>query len=128
MPDLVALLIPISAIVLGLSIPIIAIITDYFTKKNKLRVIEKAIEKGLPLQGLSLEEKKKKPRLPYRSGMVCLALGIAGIIPGLFVGSTEHKGFDPFTALGVGAILALLGIALILNDKINYDRYFKKEP
>ena len=123
MEGLVALLIPISAIVLGLSIPIIGIITDYFNKKNKLRVIEKAIEKGLPLEGLSFEE-KKKPRLPYRSGMICLALGLAGI-PGYFVGLTAE---NKVLSLGIGSLLALLVIALIINDKINYDRYFKKEP
>jgi hypothetical protein len=123
MINLMPFLIPIFAIVLGLSIPIIAIITEYFNKKNKLRVIEKAIEKGLPLDGLSLEE-KKKPRLPYRSGMVCLALGLAGI-PGFFIGLTpENKALS----LCIGLTLALLGIALIINDKINYDKYFKKEP
>ena len=116
---MVALLIPIVALL----IPIVAIIADYFNKKNKLRVIEKAIEKGLPLNGLFLEE-KKKPRLPYRGGMVCLALGIAGI-PGYFVGLTSE---NKLISLAVGSTLALLGIALIINDKINYDRYFKKEP
>ena len=109
--------------IIALFIPIIAIIADYFNKKNKLRVIEKAIEKGLQLEGLSLEM-KKKPRLPYRSGMVCLALGLAGI-PGYFVGLTAE---NKVLSLGIGSLLALLGIALIINDKINYDRYFKKEP
>lgn len=119
---LMPFLIPISAIVLSLSIPIIAIIMEYFNKKNKLRVIEKAIEKGLPLEGLSLDD-KKKPRLPYRSGMICLALGLAGI-PGYFVGLTSE---NKVLSLCIGLTLALLGIALIINDKINYDKYFKKE-
>lgn len=123
MAGILALLIPIFAVVLGLSIPIVGIITEYFNKKNKLRVIEKAIEKGLPLEGLSLEEKKKS-RMPYRAGMICLALGLAGI-PGYFVGLTAE---NRVLSLGIGSVLALLGIALIINDKINYDKYFKKEP
>ena len=44
------------AVVLGCAIPIVVIIAEHFTKKGKLRVMEKAIEKGLPRDGLSLED------------------------------------------------------------------------
>jgi hypothetical protein len=119
------ILVPISAIVFSLSIPIIVIIVDYFNKKNKMRVIEKAIEKGLSLEGLSFPEEKKGPRLPYRGGMVILAVGLGVGIFAVLVGRLEHEALYPI--LGIGSILALLGIALIINDKMNYDRYFKKE-
>ena len=117
------ILVPIVAIVFSLSIPIIAIIVEYFNRKNKLKVIEKAIEKGVTLEGLSLED--KRPRVPYRSGMVILAVGIGIAIFGVFVGQIEDDALYPL--LGIAFIPALLGIALIINDRINYDRYFKKD-
>lgn len=114
------LLIPIVAIILGCGIPIVAIISDHLTKKAKMRVMEKAIENGIALEGLSLEE-KKGPRMPYRGGMVAVALGLGFIIAGVLFGNVH----DPM--LSAGAIVGLVGIALIINDKINYDRYFHKE-
>ena len=80
--------------------------------------MEKAIEKGLPLEGLSLED-KKGPRMPYRSGMITLAVGIGLGIAAFFIGEMKM--------LGIAAILCLIGIALIINDRMNYDRLFKKE-
>jgi len=118
-----ALLIPIVAIVLGCGIPIVAIIFEHFTKKSKMQVIEKAIEKGLPFEGLSLDD--KGPRMPYRSGMICLALGLGGGILAVLVGRTSGGALYPI--LGIASILALIGIALIINDRINYDRIFNKE-
>ncbi len=117
-------LIPIVAIVFSLSIPIVAIIVDHFSKRNKLRVIEKAIEKGLSLENLSLTE-KKGPRVPYRSGMVTLAVGLGIGILAILIGRIEPEALYPI--LGAGSIPALVGIALILNDRINFDRYFSKD-
>jgi hypothetical protein len=117
-------LIPVVALVFSLSIPIAAIIIDHFNRKNKMKVIEKAIEKGVTLEGLSLED-KKGPRVPYRSGMIALAVGIGMGILGLLIGQQTPLAFGPI--LGAAAIPALIGIALIINDKINYDRYFNKE-
>lgn len=118
------ILVPIFAIVFSLSIPIIAIIVDHFNRKTKMKVIEKAIEKGVTLEGLSLEE-KKEPRVPYRSGMIILAVGLGIAIFALFVGQTEEKALYPL--LGIGSIPALIGIALIINDRMNYDKYFKQD-
>ena len=118
-----AILIPIFAIVFSLSIPIIAIIVEYFNRRNKMRVLEKAIEKDVPLDGLSLEE--NKPRMPYRSGMVTLAVGIGIGIFAVLVGQMEDDALYPL--LGIASILALIGIAFLINDKINYNRYFKQD-
>lgn len=118
-------LIPIIAIVFSLSIPIVAIIMEHFTKKSEMRLMEKAIEKGMPLDGLSLQ-RKKGPRVPYRSGMVLLAIGLGVFIFGLLIGRTDADALYPL--LGVASIPALIGIALIINDKINHDRLFNKEP
>ncbi len=118
------ILVPLSAIVLSLAIPIVAIIVEHFTKKAKMRIMEKAIEKGVPLEGLSLED-PKKPRMPYRSGMVALAVGIGLCIFGFLLGQRQPTAFYPF--LGGGAIAALVGVALIVNDRLNYDRLFGKD-
>ncbi len=117
-------LVTIISIVLALSIPIIAIIVEYFNRKNKLKLFEKAIEKGVTLEGLSLEE--KRPRVPYRAGMVVLAVGLGIAIFAFLMASVEIEAFYPI--LGAAFIPALIGIALIINDRINYDRYFKKDP
>ncbi len=117
-------LVTIISIVLALSIPIIAIIVEYFNRKNKLKLFEKAIEKGVTLEGLSLEE--KRPRVPYRAGMVVLAVGLGIAIFAFLMASVEIEAFYPI--LGAASIPALIGIALIINDRINYDRYFKKDP
>jgi len=118
------ILVPIFAIVFSLSIPIIAIIVEHLTKKNKMKVFEKAIEKGVTLEGLSLEE-KKEPRMPYRTGMIILAVGLGIGIFAFLVGQIKAEAFYPL--LGIASIPALVGIAFIINDRINYDRYFKKD-
>ena len=123
MDDILVLSLPIIAVAGGLAIPIIGIFVDHFTKKAKMRLMEKAIEKGLTLEGLSLEE-KKRPRMPYRSGMISLAIGIGVAIFAVLVSYIEAKALYPL--LGGGAILVLIGIASILNDRINYDRYFNR--
>jgi hypothetical protein len=114
------ILIPILAVAFGLSIPIVAIIVDHFTKKSKMRVMEKAIEKGLSLEGLSLED-EKKPRMPYRAGMIVLAVGLGLGIFGVLMGQADHDAFYPL--IGIASIPTLIGIAMLINDRINYDRY-----
>ena len=118
-------LIPIVAIVCSLAIPIIAIIFEHFTKKSKMHLMEKAIEKGLTLENLSLEG-KKGPRVPYRSGMVLLAVGVGISIFALLIGQNERDALFPL--LGLGSIPLLIGIALIVNDRINYNKLFNREP
>ena len=117
-------LVPVVAIVFALSVPIVAIIVEHFTKKSKMRVMEKAIEKGLSLEGLSLEE-KKEPRLPYRAGMVVLAVGLGIGIFAVLVGQIEDEALYPL--LGVASIPTLIGVSLIINDRINYDKLFNKK-
>jgi hypothetical protein len=117
-------IVPVLAIVFCLSIPIVAIIVDHFTKKSKMRVVEKAIEKGLSLEGLSLED-ERKPRMPYRAGMIVLAVGLGVGIFAVLVGQTDRD--DLFPLLGIASIPALIGIALIINDRINFDRYYREK-
>lgn len=113
--------IPILAVGLSLMIPIVAIITDYFRKRDKMRVIEKAIENGASLEGLKLDEEDKTPPMPYRSGMVCSATGLGVAALGWFIGEPEATG----PMAGVGAIVLFIGLALLLNDYMNRDRFKK---
>ncbi|MBT4292546.1 hypothetical protein HOD41_07620 [bacterium] len=112
------LLIPILAVGMSLMIPIVAIITDYFRKKDKMRVIEKALEHGASLEGLDLNE-TKAPHMPYRAGMVCSAAGLGVAALGWFIGDPEATG----PMAGIGAIVLLIGLALLINDYINRDRF-----
>jgi len=105
--------------IFGCAIPLAIIIAQHLEKKGKLRVMEKAIEKELPLEGLSLEN-ERGPRVPYRTGMIVLAIGIGIGIGAVFVENMTELG------LGVASILSLIGLALIINDKMNYDRLYGK--
>jgi protein-S-isoprenylcysteine O-methyltransferase Ste14 len=122
-------LIPLAAISLGCSIPIIAIIVDYFQKRTKARIIERAIEKGVPIENLALDEPRGS-RMPYRSGMVTVAVGIGSIIFGFLIGMAmqqagEREYYIPRAVFGgSGALVLLIGIALLVNDKMNYKRFF----
>ena len=118
------LLIAILVVGLSLSIPIVAIIVDHFTKKSKMRLMEKALEKGVSIENLSMED-AKKPRVPYRSGMVLLATGIGLCIFAVFTNKGMFNALMPL--LGAGSIAILIGVALIINDKINYERLFNKK-
>jgi hypothetical protein len=123
--ELNPVLIPIVAIVFSLAIPIVAIICDHFTSKNRMKLMEKAIEKGITLEGLSFDKRNRGPRVPYRSGMILLAIGIGICGFGILIGQKETDAFWPL--LGLGLIPVLIGIALIINDRINYEKLFKKD-
>jgi len=121
-------LIPLAAISLGCSIPIIAIIVDYFQKRTKARIIEKAIEKGVPIENLALDE-PRGARMPYRSGMVTAAVGLGLVIFGFALGGALQQGgeneyYIPRAVFGgAGGLVLLIGIALLVNDRMNYKRF-----
>ena len=116
-----AILIPIVSVVMVFSIPIVAMIVEYMHKKNKARVIEKALERGVPIENLKFEE--AKVRMPYRSGMVMVAIGVGVAIFGAAIGTyTDEVGAMP-VFLGGGAVVGLIGLALLINDRMNYDRF-----
>jgi hypothetical protein len=122
-------LIPIVAISFSLCIPIVAIITDYFQKRTKARIIEKAIEKGVPIENLALDEPRGN-RMPYRSGMVMVAVGLGLAIFGFaLTGALQQAGEREFYIPravfgGGGALVFLIGVALLANDRMNYSRFF----
>lgn len=118
-PDTMIFFLPIIA----LFIPIVAIIIGYFERKAKMQVIEKAIEKGISPDNLNIE--RAKPRMPYRSGMVTLAVGLGLVVFGVLVGQKDQDALLPL--VGIASILILIGAALLLNDKINHSKYFDKD-
>lgn len=121
-------LIPLAAITLGCGIPIIAIIVDYFQKRTKARIIEKAIEKGVPIENLALDE-PQRPRMPYRGGMITAAVGIGLIVFGalMSMGLDRVGEDDAFMGLatmgGAGAMVLIIGIAMLINDRMNRHRF-----
>ncbi|MBN2542014.1 hypothetical protein JXI42_04035 [bacterium] len=112
----IVLLIPILAVGLSLSIPIVALVLLY--KKSKLKTQERlaAIEKGIPIP--QEPEKIKKYRHPIydlRSGLICLFIGIALLVFANFVGTFTQPDSDDFVAfnfIGLAGGLILAGIGL----------------
>lgn len=115
------ILLPLVAISLSLMIPIVAIVAEHFQKQARMRLLEKALEHGVDIADLRLEpEASPGPRLPYRSGSVTLAVGVALLAGGLL--ATE-RGTFLFTVLVVAAAICIcVGIALLINDRLNRDR------
>ena len=118
--DLAGILIPLVVVSLSMSIPIVAIITEHFQKKEKMRLMEKAIEHGVDPEQLSLDE-PKNPRLPYRGGMVMLAVGVGLLLTDRFVDFGFGGLHVPLMAGGL--IVGLVGLALLINDYMNRDRF-----
>ncbi len=117
-----AIFVPVVTIIMVFSIPIVAIITEHKAKSKKAEIIKKAIEMGTPIDNLKLDE--AKPRMPYRSGMVMVAIGIGVTIFGLlFLAGPEARA----VFLSGGAIVGLIGVALLINDKMNYERLPKND-
>jgi len=118
-------LIPVVAVGMSLMIPIVALITEHFQKKAKMRLVEKAIEHGVDISGLDLDDEcKSGPPMPYRAGMITLAVGIALIVAAkiaLTIIGTLHT-----LAMIGGAICICVGLALLINDWMNRDRF--KQP
>ncbi len=133
-----ALLIPIVAIVGGLSIPILAIILDYRKKHLQARIIEKAIEQGLSTEEiadlLDQHEGKKcdtdsegnRRRHPFRSGLVLLAIGGAFYLADhadMFGGGISPIANFPMGGSFVAYLLMGLGVANLVADLLNLGRF-----
>lgn len=118
--DLTTLLIPLVVVSLSMCIPIVAIITEHFQKKEKMRLMEKAIEHGVNPDELSFDD-PPKPRMPYRAGMINLAVGVALLLGDRYV----DFGFGSvhFPLMLGGFIVGLVGVALLINDYMNRHRF-----
>jgi hypothetical protein len=116
-------LFPLVIIAMSMSIPIVAIITEHLQKKERMRLMEKAIEHGADLTNINFDEPAPQPRMPYRSGMVVLAVGIALTVGDRFLDASF--GNLHFPLMVGGLITGLVGIAQLLNDWLNRDRLGK---
>jgi len=112
---------PMGIAIVGMAIPIVAIVTDFLSKISRMRLVEKAIEHGASLDNLNFDDAQPKPRMPYRSGMVCFAIGIALIVVAQVIGIMQAD-FRAVLLVG-GAITGAIGLALLVNDWMNRDRF-----
>jgi hypothetical protein len=132
-PNLEDVLIPIVAIVGGLTIPILALILAHRKQGMQARIIERAIEQGLTVEeidellsrqgfGEESEKKAKQSRVvPFRSGLVVFAIGAAFFLaenPRLMgaEGGWMPSGFMGGVGNFVAYILMGIGGALIVSD------------
>jgi len=125
-----SLFVPLVGAIMIFAIPISAIITDYFQKRDRARLLEKAIERGVPVESLKFEEESKPQRLPYRSGMVTVAVGLGIVILGLSVGNAiTRSGVASLIGgsylTGGGILVLLIGLALLINDWMNRKRFLE---
>jgi len=107
--------IPIVAIVMTMSIPIAWFYFDNRNKEARYRAMERLAQGGQDpkmLERMLAGEPTPRPnrRQPYRSGLICMAIGAAILAAG-----NSHNGPEPW----VGLILLFLGAALILGDFMN---------
>ena len=106
------LLIPILGILVALIIPVVALVSDYFAKKDKnaaIIEISKNIDDSVKLEGLLeiLDERKKEPLDYRRSGVITLFVGIGLFLFGVFFLGSILKGVGALVAaIGVGSIIA----------------------
>lgn len=108
------LLIPIIAIVMTLSIPIAWFYFDNRNKEARYRTMERLAQGGQDpkmLERLLQDEPvaRRTQRQPYRSGLICIAIGAA------FLLAHDHDGPPNW----VGMLMFFIGVALILGDLMN---------
>lgn len=131
MEGYIALLIPLTAIVLSLSIPIVAIIRSIMRDRARSRERLLAIEKGVDLTAITLdppedkaamikEALRKRPEMDLRNGIICFFVGLAFIGIAIFghgwnpFGLMESAGGFSYIVIAAGLIVGLIGIAKIL--------------
>jgi len=123
-PGIIAVTIPIVAIVMGIGIGMLAIFLNYRKRKEMFALYHQermaAIEKGIELPPLSeaFFEEDRKPRSPHRGmavGLVWLFVGLALLVALYFNGE------------GTTALYALIPVAVGLAYLIYYFAVGKKE-
>ena len=115
--DNAELFIPIVAIIMTMAVPIAWFYFMNRSKEARYRAMERMAQAGQDpkmLERLLADEPIARPnrRQPYRSGLVCLAIGAAF----LFADGDRHGDGPPNW---VGLMMIVLGAALILGDFMN---------
>ncbi|MFT4531163.1 MAG: hypothetical protein ACI81F_001980 [Thalassolituus oleivorans] len=120
------LLIPLFAIVFGISIPLVKMYFDYKKKQNTNELLAEALKSGADVESIremmeiQPSEPKAKVHQPYRAGLICLGIGGAMLVIGETTNDISGKGIAV-----PGILLAFLGVALLLADLINRKRMDK---
>jgi len=104
-PGVIALLIPIIAIVGGIALAIVGVITKGKEEelKHKERIV--AMEKGLPVPEMPKEEQRPRSARHRTWGLVLTFLGVALIVLRLV--------YDSYGTLTAGVIVAAIGLAFL---------------
>jgi hypothetical protein len=106
-PGVIALLIPILAVIGGIALAIVGIITK--SREEELRHKERivAMEKGMPVPEMPKEEQRPRSARNRTWGLVLTLLGIALIALKLVSNNSEAMtGGVIVTAIGIGLLLA----------------------
>lgn len=109
------ILIPIVAIVMTMSIPIAWFYFDNRNKEARYRAMERLAQGGQDpkmLERLLADEpvaRRVNQRQPYRSGLICIAIGAA------FLLAADHDSPPNW----VGTLMLFIGLALIVGDLMN---------
>jgi hypothetical protein len=125
--DTLALTIPIAAVVMGLAIPIVAIITEYAKRrkiyelyhKERLAAIDKGVEIPPPPPGLGSAEPRRRPRYLLR-GLVWLFVGLGTLVALSGITRPEEEkvwmlGFIP-TGVGLAYLIYYFAEGKKLNE------------
>lgn len=116
------ILIPLFAIIFGMSIPLVAMYFDYKKKQDTNALLTEALKSGADMESirdmLEIEpaESQAKSRHPYRAGLICLGIGGAMLVISETSSGVPENIFIP------GVLLAFIGIAILLADFINRKR------
>ncbi|MCP4770172.1 MAG: hypothetical protein GY879_02020 [Planctomycetes bacterium] len=122
------LLIPLFAIVGGLSIPVFWFFYDSRNRASRDRVIEKAIESDLSIDEVRElfkddNDKPSSPRkMPYRKGLILMGIGI-GLLAARKAGYLPQASHDDPDGGMFGLVALFLGIGLFLSDFFNRKRF-----
>jgi len=111
-------IIPIVAIVGAFSIPITWFYFDSRNRRDRTKVVEKALETGTdPEVALRALGKPSTPtiRRPFRRGLVLLAIG-AALLLSYQLGYTDHGDHEGQV---FGIILSFLGLAFLIGDLLD---------
>lgn len=127
-------LVPIVLFVLVFSIPIVAIVSDGRTKRERMRAVQKSLEAGVPLEQIheafgDSEGRSRRARRPYHKGLITLAVGAALLVARALMLAGDGGRLEGEHASGLliaGVICSFLGVAMVVGDYLN--RGERKDP
>lgn len=115
--EVLALMIPILAVVMTLLIPIAWFYFDHRNKRARYQALERLAQSGQDprmmerlLAGEPRHDARSGRRTPYKGGLICVAIGLTFMI------GAERYYFHDGPPGWIGLLLLLIGLALLLSD------------